>query len=216
MLESNNLVVRGKASEVDKLVERLGAGTGHGAWRRELGIERSLRASGRGRFGIFCFAMAGGSGLPPASLLVFRTDPGELALTSSSIVPAERRSLTDEESNGILASFEENIIRPLVEGLDLVTTISPPHGNRLEWSLSPAAFSKLNWFVSMASNPADLTTDDRTRWDDFWAQTYSDGSLVEDRDLAKWLEEQDFPEGQVSSLIARKDAGVLLDQHGGI
>lgn len=212
--ELNDLIVSGEAPEIDKLIERIEASRGCGGWSRELETERALRASGRGRSGVYCYSWAGRSGLPPASLFVFRRNPRELA--SSSILPAERKSLTDRESNDILASFAEDVIRPLTEGLEVETTIVLPQGSRLEWSLSPAAFSKLNWFASMVSDPSNLTPDDRARWDDFWYQAYSDGSIVEAHEFGEWLKERGFSENQAANLIARSDAGMVIAHHGGL
>jgi hypothetical protein len=212
MREISNLIVRGEAPELDKLVERIEEDIRGGVWKREKETERALRASGRGRLGLYCYSWRGESDLPAASLLLYRTDPGELA--SSSLVPAERRPLTVEETNGILANFEESVIRPLIEDLRIETILTSPRGNRLQWSLSPAAYGKLNQFALMVSNPANLTVDDLARWDEFWHQTHSDGSVVDDSDLRAWLKERGLTDGLTSALLSRKDVGMVITQHG--
>ena len=208
MREINDLVVRGEAPEVDKLVERIEHDARNGWWKRESQVEEGLKKSRRGRLGVYCYSWQGGEGKPPASLLIYRTGPEELAV--SSIVPAARKSLTDQEYNDILASFREAVLGPLAQSLDIQVTITPPRLDRLEQSLSPDAYRKLNRFITGVSEQQDLTMDDRCRWGDFWLQVYSDGSVVDDMDLGNWLRAHGLSDRLTAALLARKDAGQLI------
>lgn len=212
----NDLIVRGEASEIDKFVGRIEEDTREGWWNREPSVERNLQQVGIGRLGVFCYAWRGGPGRPAASVLMYRRSPGELSI--SSIVPALRMPLADEEYNNILADFEEKVLRPLAEGLDIKTTIVPPRIDRLGQSLSPDAFRKLNRFISMVDDRAklmkELPMDDRARWDEFWFQVYSDGSVINNNDLGDWLMKQGLSEEMASQLIARMYVGQAMQHEG--
>ncbi len=204
----NDLIVRGKDSEVDKLVGRIKEDAGNGWWKREPTVEENLRHTGIGRLGVYCYSCREREGRPAVSLLIYRTGPGELS--ASSIISTGRVALADEQYNVILSDFENEVLRPLVGDLDITTTFLPPRQDRLEQSLSPDAFRKLNWFALTAVDRAELSMEDRANWDAFWHQVYSDGSLVDDRELGTWLVNRGFPEHRVDRLMARKSVGQFL------
>ena len=204
----NDLVVRGEPAEVDKLVGRSEADGGNERWRREPGVEKDLRLTGIGRLGVLCYSWRGEEGIPPASLLIYRTGPGELS--STSIIPTTRARLTDEEYNVLLANFEREVLRPLIGELKIEITYLPPREDRLELSISPAAFRKLNQFVMTAVDRRDLTTEDRANWKAFWRQVYADSSQPDDKELAHWLKDQGLKERKIDRLIAAKLVGQFL------
>ena len=65
---------------------------------------------------------------------------------------------------------------------------------KIEQSLSPEAFRKLHRFVALLDDREDPSMEDHGRWDAFWYQAYSDGSLVDNRDLGEWLMGQGLTE----------------------
>ncbi len=214
MREVNDLIIRGDSQEIEKLAGRLGGDPGKPGWRRDPTVEANLRKTSIGRLGVSCFFWQGGEGKPAASLLIYRTGEGELAV--SNILPAVRKPLSVEEYNAILADFEQDILRPLVDGLDIEIKVIPPRNDRLEQSISPDAFRELIRFISEADDHKELTIDDHIQWNRFWSQVYSDGSFVDNRDLGDWLMKRGLSEQQVSALISRMDAGQLIAQHGGL
>ena len=106
----NEMNVRGQAPEIDKLVEKIGEEIRFDGWKREPTVEKALQNSGIGRLGVYCYSRQSGEGKPAASLILYKRGPDELAV--SSIVPAVRKPLTDEEYNEILADFKETVLRP--------------------------------------------------------------------------------------------------------
>jgi hypothetical protein len=214
MREVNDLIVRGESLEIDKLAERIAGETGAESWKREPTVEANLSRTSLGRLGVYCFFWRGSEDKPAASLLIYRTGEEELAV--SNILPTVRKPLSVEEYNGILADFEQTILRPLVAGLDIEIKVTPPRNDRLEQSISPDAFRELIRFVSEAASQEELTMDDYLQWDRFSSQIYSDGSFVDHRDLGDWLVKRGLTEQQTSGLISRMYAGQLIAYHGGL
>jgi hypothetical protein len=220
MREVNELIIRGEAPELEKLVGRILVDARNLGWRREPTVEANLKQTNIGRLGVYCYSWQGGEGRPAASLLLYRTGPGELAV--SNILPAVRKPLSVEEYNGILADFEQDVLRPLVDDLAVEINVIAPRHDRLEQSISPDAFRELIRFISEVNHREDLTIDDHIRWDRFWSQVYSDGSWVDNKDLSDWLMKRGLSEQQAFQLISRMYAGhsrmfagQLIANHGG-
>jgi hypothetical protein len=202
---TNELIVRGDPSEVAKLVERIESVPQNG-WKREPEVEQRLKSMGAASQGAFCFSWQGGTGSPPASLFLHKRGLSELSV--SNIVAKERRALSDEEYNEILAEFEQDILKPHSAGIGVETIVIPPLA-RLEASLSPEALRRLKSFSSKA-NKAVPHPLDWQRWDQFLVQIHQDGSLLDEVELAMWLVDQGWTEPQFGRFLERFRTGRSL------
>jgi len=208
----NDLVVRGKPPEIDKLVERLENDVQDTLWKREPEVETSLREWGIGRLGVYCFSRREGLNLPVASCYICKTAANQLS--SSSVIPSKRQPLTDEAYNAILADFTTRILSSLAEGIGVTIEIVPPRLSRLEWSISPESLRKLIHFAGMIQDRNHLTMEDRANWDAFLEQVHSDRSLLEAKDLGSWLVSEGWSHDQAHRIVSRMDVEPMFEPQG--
>jgi hypothetical protein len=201
----NELIIRGEPPEVSKLVERMeGVPSAH--WKREPAIEERLKSMRTAGLGTLCFSWLGGDGKPASSLFLHKRGPGELAV--SNIVAVERRSLTDDEYNGILSEFDREILRQTNEGVGVETIVVPPLA-RFEAELWPETLRQLRAF-STAANRSSLHPLDWERWEKFLIHVYLKEGSLDECDLATWFAEHGWSESQFGPLLERFRVGRSL------
>jgi len=209
MRTTNELTIRGERTRLERVLARVEALLRDG-WKRDREAEER-----RGRRGVlgpwsYCFSCTAKAGRPAAGFWIHARSPEQWSI--SNVVPLEKRELSAEESNGLLAEFEREFLAPAAAEVGVSTEVVP-HRLTLEDDLSPEAVRLLRAF-STSENRRGLRSDDHRRWNAFLIRVHQDHSLFDPAWLDEWLQQQDWPEDTRSQLVSEyKVARSLLSAY---
>ena len=175
----NSMEIRGKHSEVAKLIGKIERNQSITDWKRDLDAEEKLNANIEAPTpGVFCVDLEDGP-LTPVKLILKRIGWDELF--ASSIITKDRKPLSDIEYNRILGDFHANVLVPIAVGIKVVLEMSPLR-LAMEEFLSPSATERLKEF-SLASNQQTGHVLDWSKWNRFVIQAHLDSTYLDDVDL---------------------------------
>jgi hypothetical protein len=189
MRTTTELEIRGEGTDLERLLARIEAQLRDG-WKRNWQAEERL-----GRHGVrgpwdYCFSCTGAAGRPAAGLWVHARGPNELYV--SNVIPLEKQSLTEEESDRLLEEFEREFLGPAAaaEGVQVEVV---RRRMTLESVLSPEVIGLLRAFSATADRTA-LLPNDRPRWNAFLVRVHQDESAFDPALLDEWLRQEGWSE----------------------
>jgi hypothetical protein len=205
MRTSKELVIRGKRSDLERMLDRVEARLGEG-WKRDREAENRLGQAGvRGPWDV-CFSCTAKGDRPAAGLWVHPRGLDELSV--SNVVPRDRQQLSEDENNRLLAEFEREFLRPVASEVGVETEVVE-HRLTLEEDLSAEAVRLLRAF-SASANRAGLHPNDRRRWNAFLVRAHQDESFFDPALLDEWLQQEGWPEATRSQLVEEYEAARSL------
>jgi hypothetical protein len=200
----NELIIRGEPAEVARLVERIEAAPENG-WRRDRSIEQRLWRPSNAKPSTYCFTTPAVPDQPAAYVFLEKKSD---RLDVSSIMPIERKPLTEDQYNAILDRFEEGFLKPVSLGVKVEAKIDP-FRVKMEKIVSRDAFEKLNEF-SESAEEFGIGRRDRNRWSRFVTRVHIDNSALDSDELDWWLESRGWPEAQRLRLIEWYEEGLSM------
>ncbi len=201
----NELTIHGASEDLEELLKRVEERLDDG-WKKDFEVERRLDQVTVRSSHSFPFSCSAKGHRPAVVLLLSTKGPNKLYV--STIVPLEKREITENEYNFILAEFQSRFVTPAGEGMNVETKLARKRV-MLEQYLSPEATRRLRTF-SASGNRAILQPDDRKRWNDFTIQSYLDGTVVDPAILDAWLEENGWSEDSRCELLGEYEAARSL------
>ena len=169
-------------------------------WSRDAEAERTLRAMALRGGLTYCFACERREHRPAAA--VFLTQKEEGLFYVPNVVPRDRRELSHDEYNGLVAEFCDRFVRPAADRTGVHVELTDTQADLSRW-LSPAAAQKLLAFSRAANRSTGSShPSDQDRWMDFIVAAHRDGSRLDAHTLRRWLTVVDSWPPEVAQRLA--------------
>lgn len=169
-------------------------------WSRDTETERNLRAMAVRGEPTYCFACEQREHRPAAVVSITQKEPGLFYVPN--IVPKDRRELSHDEYNEILAEFCDRFLRPAADQSSVQVELTDTQADLSSW-LSPAAAQKLRAFsATVDRNTGASQPCDHDRWMDFIVATHHEGSQLGTHTLRRWLIEVENWPPEVAQRLA--------------
>lgn len=203
MKQYGDLDVRLGRVSINDFVKQLAGVPGTG-WRRN----RELEERSRGTSPMFCFSYEDGTELLPAATLWLVGREGMARVAN--IIPVTQSTLSRDEYNGLLRSFYDKVITPVITDLGAEATLSKTELS-LDDILSEDTEGRLRSFSSNANKSTGSSHPyDKKRWFDFIISHYRHGENMPTDVLVDWLVEDGWNEDQALDLVIEFERGIAL------
>jgi hypothetical protein len=203
----NELTICGERHDLEELLRRVEERIDKDDdWKREFEVERRLDQVTAHRSHSFPFSCSAKGSRPAVILLLSTKGPNKLYV--STIVPLEKRELTEDKYNIILAEFQSRFLSPASAGMEVEVKLATKRV-MLEQYLSLDATTRLRTFAASA-NRTILQASDRKRWKDFIVQLHLDGTVLDTAMLDAWLQENGWSEDSRRELVSEYEAARSL------
>ncbi len=154
-------------------------------WSRDAEAEGNLRAMALRGEPTYCFACEQRERRPAAVVSVTQKEPGLFYVPN--IVPRDRRELSHDEYNQILAEFTDRFVRPTADRTGVRVELTDTQADLSSW-LSSGAAQKLQAFSAVADRSTGASQPcDHDRWMDFILTAHRDGDRLDAHTLRRWL-----------------------------
>ncbi len=175
-------------------------------WSREAETEENLRAMALRGEPTYCFACEQKERRPAAVVFITQKEPSLFYVPN--IIPKDRRELSLDEYNQILAEFTDRFVRPAADQSGVHVELTDTQADLSSW-LSPAAAQKLRAFSAAADrNTGASQPRDHDRWMDFILAAHRDGSRLDAHTLLRWLiEVENWPPDVAQRLAVEYEFG---------
>jgi len=169
-------------------------------WSRDAETEGNLRTMALRGEPTYCFACEQREHRPAAVVFVTQKEPGLFYVPN--VVPRDRRELSHDEYNEILAEFCNRFVRPAADRTGVRIELTDTQADLGSW-LSPTAAQKLRTFSAAANRSTGSSHPcDQDRWMDFIVASHRDGSRLDAHTLRRWLIEVENWPAEVAQRLA--------------
>lgn len=169
-------------------------------WSHDAGAEGNLRAMALRGEPTYCFTCEQREHRPATIVFITQKEPGLFYVPN--IISKDRRELSHDEYNEILAEFCNRFVRPAAGRTGVQVELTDTQADLSSW-LSSAATQKLQAFSAAADRSTGASQPcDHDRWMDFIVAAYHDGSQLDAHTLRRWLIEVENWPPEVAQRLA--------------